>query len=317
MVARTIPAILAVLLMAFAGVPAMAAEDPGPPLSAPEAAMDAAVTCTADIKDARVNPVLLVHGTGATPQEYWSWNYERALPALGVPVCTVALPERALISVPIANEYLVHAIRRVHDLSGRKVSVLGHSQGGTHILWSLRFWPDLPDKVDDVVALSGDFHGTAIGNLVCAGPCTAISWQARIGSNLLTRMTRDPLPVGPSYTTVQTVFDEIVTPAPQAGRLDGAANFTVQDFCPGRLADHVTMLADNVAWQVAVDALTHDGPAVASRIRAQCWKPFLPNVDLLGFANAVPTVGSALGGILGLTQPKLPAEPELPGYARP
>lgn len=304
------------VLFALPGSVATAEDYPGPPLQASPEAMAAVVRCTPNAANAKVNPVLLVHGTGGADPEYWGWNYERSLPTLGVPVCTVSLPQRATISIPISNEYVVYAIRHVHELSKRKVSLIGHSQGGTHLLWSLRFWPDLPGKVDDVIAISSDFHGTALGNVVCLLPCTAISWQARIGSEHLARITRDPLPEGPSFTTVQTIFDQVVFPSPAAGRLDGAANFTVQQFCPIRYADHATILVDAVAWQVVVDALTHHGPADASRIDADCGQLFMPAVTPIGVVGMLPTILAAAGGITGITQPTMSSEPPLPAYTR-
>jgi hypothetical protein len=49
--------------------------------------------------------VLLIPGTGGTPDEVWSWNYEKALPAGGYGWCTVTLPERALGDFAISAEY--------------------------------------------------------------------------------------------------------------------------------------------------------------------------------------------------------------------
>ncbi|CAN5465043.1 hypothetical protein BH18ACT1_BH18ACT1_06010 [soil metagenome] len=100
-----------------------------PALSVPTATLDAALSCPASFTSER-QPVLLVHGTFVTPEENWSWNYGRALPARGYDVCTVRLPARATGDIQVASEYVVHAVRRIAAQSGGKVDVLGHSQGG-------------------------------------------------------------------------------------------------------------------------------------------------------------------------------------------
>src|SRR3546814_17173675 len=72
-------------------------------------------------------------------------------------------------------------------------------------------------------------------------------------------------------------YDELVEPAapvPTAA-LDfqqdnpQVANILLQDVCPGRFVDHVTIgLTDRLAFELAVDALTHPGPANVDRVRA-------------------------------------------------
>src|SRR3546814_8818211 len=71
-------------------------------------------------------------------------------------------------------------------------------------------------------------------------------------------------------------YDELVEPAapvPTAA-LDfqqdnpQVANILLQDVCPGRFVDHVTIgLTDRLAFELAVDAITHPGPANVDRVR--------------------------------------------------
>jgi hypothetical protein len=70
-------------------------------------------------------PVILVHGTGSTPEESFSFGYQAALPKLGIPVCTVRLPERGTVDQQRSIQYVVYAIREVTRRAGRKVSLLG------------------------------------------------------------------------------------------------------------------------------------------------------------------------------------------------
>src|SRR5690242_19523837 len=114
---------------------------PGPALTPTAAELDASLTCTDSVDDATTDVVLLSPGTATTSIESFGWNWEPALNQLGIPWCAMDLPEQALGPIDVAAQYIVHAIRTVSARSGRKVDVLGWSQGGMSMRWSLRFWP--------------------------------------------------------------------------------------------------------------------------------------------------------------------------------
>ena len=67
--------------------------------------------------------VLLVPGTATTPDTAFSWNHQPALEAMGWPYCTVELPESAMADAQVSAEYIVHAIRQMARVSGRRVAV--------------------------------------------------------------------------------------------------------------------------------------------------------------------------------------------------
>lgn len=291
------------------------ADTPGPQLRTPVELLDAAVRCTPDSTSRKT--VVLVHGTGFDAEKTWSWGYERALPAAGFAVCTVDLPGRSLISIYEQSEYVVYAIRKARALSGQKVSVIGHSQGGSHPLWAMKFWPDVRAAVDDYIGLAPGVNGTQLGNVLCSpGACAEIAWQVRFGSLYLNRLHEGGLPEGPSYTNVYTDVDEIVIPQPAGSNIPGGSNVSVQSICPLRVVEHGTIVGDSVAWALALDALTHSGPAVPSRLTnrtALCLNPLMPNIDILGMLAGI---GSGFGSIIGLlAQPMATSEPALPEYA--
>lgn len=319
-VSRPLCAALAAAVIAWLPVTdgrAAAAVPSGPPLQTPVEVLDAAVQCTPDAATRKT--VVLVHGTGFTAEETWSWGHERALPAAGFAVCTVDLPGRSVISIYKQSEYVVHAIRKARALSGQKVSVIGHSQGGSHPLWAMKFWPDVRAAVDDYIGLAPGVNGTQVGNIVCAvGACAEIAWQVRFGSAYLSRLHEGGLPQGPSYTSVYTDFDEIVIPQPAGSNIPGGSNVSVQSICPLRPVEHGLIVGDRVAWALTLDALKHPGPAVPSRLTnrlALCLNPFLPNIDLVGMLAGLGSgFGSAVLGLL--SQPMTTSEPPLPDYAR-
>jgi len=273
-----------------------AAQGTGAPLSEPQPALEQALECSADVDGAARTPVILVHGTGSTPEESFSFGYQAALPKQGIPVCTVRLPERATVDLQRSIQYVVHAIREVARRSGRRVSLVGHSQGALLATYAPQFWPDLPAKVDDVVGLAGPYQGTQRANQSCAdGRCPVTSWQFRMGSNLNRAFMSGPRPAGPSFTAVATAFDELVTPAPDAARLDGATNVVIQDLCPGRTVDHFAIVGDAVAYALALDAITRPGSADPARFDPRtCAQGLPPGADTEKAATNAPlAIGNA------------------------
>ncbi|MGK3209270.1 lipase family alpha/beta hydrolase [Amycolatopsis sp. MEPSY49] len=127
--------------------------------------------------------------------------------------CSVTLPDNAMTDTQVSAEYAVNAIRRVRELSGRKVDVIGHSQGGTEPRFALRFWPDLRDDVDDYVGLGATNHGSVVIDAMCVPGCSESLWQQRYGSNYTRAMNsyQQTFP-GISYTQIYTRTDEFVQP---------------------------------------------------------------------------------------------------------
>lgn len=297
--------------------PVSAVPPSGPALSVSARLLEAAVTCDSEVASRRA--VLLVHGTGTNSDESWSWGYARALSAAGFAVCTVDLPGRSVISVYDQSEYVVYAIRKARALSHQKIAVIGHSQGGSHPLWAMKFWPDTRTAVDDYIGLAPGVGGTRLGNILCSpGACPEIAWQVRFGSRYLTRLHEGGLPEGPSYTSIYTTLDEAVFPQPDASAIPGGSNVSIQSVCPARFVEHGTILADGAAWALAVDALTHAGPADPSRVttwRTVCREQFLPHIDV---GRMAAKVGGGLVSAAAalLSRPFVTSEPELPGYAR-
>src|SRR5205807_4253531 len=97
---------------------------------------------------------------------------------------------------------------------------------------------------------------------------------------------------GISYTVIYSRVDEVVVPNFDASgssslHTGGGAVATIaaQQICPGDVSEHLAMGSyDPVAYAVALDALTHAGPAKSSRISTSvCTTPFQPGVDPFTF----------------------------------
>ncbi|NKQ55157.1 alpha/beta fold hydrolase [Amycolatopsis sp. K13G38] len=313
------------VLAVFAGsllLPTTAGADETPPLTVPASRLRAAVHCSADVRGADRDPVLLIPGTTLTPEEF-RWNYVRAFRAKGWPYCTVALPHNGMDDIQTAAEYVVYAIRQVSGAAGRKVDVVGHSQGGMIGRWALKYWPDTRVDVGDLVGLAPSNHGTLLANAVCVPGCAPAFWQQRAGSAFLTALNSGPETwAGIDYTNVYTATDEVVTPNLDhngssslhtgAGRI---SNVGLQEVCPARVADHLsTGTTDAVAYALVVDALTHDGPADPARIPlSACGQLLMPYVDPATVAQDEANLATTVATQVAL-YPHAAAEPPLRRY---
>ena len=298
-------------------------DQPGPPLSPSPQALADSLDCSGSLAGAAREPVLLVPGTTVTPEKNFSWNWIPALNALGWPWCTVELPGSSMADIQVAGEYVVNAIRTMHAQSGRKVDVLGHSQGGMVPRWALRFWPDTRAMVDDQVGMSPSNHGTLSSIPLCLTGCSPAFWQQTAGSNFVKALnSQQETFAGIDYTAIYTITDSIVTPnlddsgssALHTG--DGTiTNVAIQDVCPTDLTEHLAMATiSSTTYALAIDAIDHEGPADPSRVpAATCLSPLMPGLTgtwPIDLADAAAYLANTTA-----TYPHVPAEPALACYA--
>jgi triacylglycerol esterase/lipase EstA (alpha/beta hydrolase family) len=300
---------------------------PGPKLAVPGRLLRAALRCTPEVATNPREPILLVPGTTLTPEANFSWNYERALTALGLPYCTVELPNHAMSDIQVAAEYVVYALRKMSGFEAksraRKVQIIGYSQGGMVPRWALRFWPDTRKLVDDDVGLDASNHGTITAEASCLQGCAPAVWQQRDNSAFIAALNSySETFAGSSYTEIYSQNDEIVVPnlnekgssSVHSGGGD-IANIAVQDVCPGHVADHLAMGSyDPVGYALAIDAVTHAGPAQRSRISATvCAEPFQPGVNPSTFAHDDAKYDQEISEVFA-TYPRSESEPPLKCY---
>jgi hypothetical protein len=323
---RTPVTIVSALLVAVVGLvsPARATTAPAPPpLGSTMPA--SALHCHGDLAHSTGTPVLLVPGTTLTPSEF-TWNYERVFSAAGRAWCAVTLPHHAMTDIAVAGAYVADAIAAEHARAHRRISVIGHSQGGMVPRWALKYWPATRSMVDDVIGLAPSNHGTVDAYPVCLlNGCAPAIWQQQTGSQFLTALNRGRETYrGISYTQVYTATDEVVVPnlgpAPSSRLTTGPgriANVSVQSICPVHVSEHLSLgTSDPVAYALALDALDHRGPAKASRVsRSVCRQAVFPGIDLLAFPAHFAAIGATAGEQVALA-PHVSAEPPLPAYAR-
>ena len=310
---------LALLLLMFFG---QCARSPDPDRVTPEWPGAASYSVPTEILDAalecgggagspdgsgRSEPVLLIHGTAVTREQNWGWGYWPALQSAGFEVCWVQLPDQATGDIQLSAEYVARAVEVMAERSREEVDIIGHSQGGLSPRWAIKFFPS-GAMVDDYVGFASPNHGSAAADrrLDRGGSCPAACWQMRRGSDFLAALNSgDETPGDISYTNVFTRSDELVIPY-ESSRLAGASNVLIQDVCRGRPIDHFLIAGDAVTWELAIDALSHEGGADPERLQGlTCLKLALPGATLdwpedPGNSGAVP----------------VNAEPPLKPYAR-
>lgn len=321
----------ALMLMAGTATTASAAgfapvDQPGPPLTVPAARLAASLRCQGNVGHAVAEPVLLLPATTVDSAQNYSWNYERALTAAGIPYCTsdsVSDPYN-MDDMQVRAQYVTYDIRRMFAISGRRIAVVGHSQGGMIMRWSLRFWPDTRAMVADVIGFAGTNHGSAlIGPVFCLSACAPALRQQAAGSafNVALNSGQETFP-GISYTEIYSHTDEFVQPNLNSsgtssvhGGGGGITDVALQDVCPLDVSEHLEIGAvDPVAWALALDAITHPGPAAPARIGAGvCSQTFMPGVnpalEPLNLANDSAQVAHELA-----LAPRTSAEPPLDCY---
>jgi hypothetical protein len=319
---------------ATAAAPAFAPLDrPGPALTVSTATLAAALSCGGSFNATGPEPVLLVPATGVTPEQNYSWNYERAFTAQGRPWCAVTVPEHTIGDIQTVGEYLVYGIRIMFARSHQRIAVMGHSQGGMSMRWALRFWPDTRPMVDDVIGMAGSNHGTtALPCLAGLDKCPPADWQQGAHANFIQALNSGAETfAGISYTEIFTHTDEVVQPnstdkGSSSALHTGAgaiSNISTQDICPLDVYEHLTIgTIDPAAYALAMDALTHPGPAQRSRISKKvCIQLYQPGVDPINVQTYLEPLAAAPGlltvslpGVPLVDVPEMPAEPALRCY---
>jgi triacylglycerol esterase/lipase EstA (alpha/beta hydrolase family) len=217
-------------------------------------------------------PVILVHGTYFNMSVSWTVAAP-ALERLGY--CVFALDYgnsptpgvNGVGDIPKSARQLKTFVDQVLTVTGaRKVSIVGHSQGGMMPRYVIKFLGGAA-IVDDLVGLSPSNHGTTnpLAGPAAANGCPACGQQIA-GSDFMKHLNAgDQTPRPASYTVIETRNDEVVTPfeseflpATADGRV---TNVLLQDACPSDQVEHVGIIYDPVALQWMLNALGRPGPA--------------------------------------------------------
>jgi pimeloyl-ACP methyl ester carboxylesterase len=251
------------------------------------------------------DPVVLVHGLGATMAENWA-TISPLLADNGY--CVFALtygldPGEVYIgglqAMETSSRQLATLVDQVLRRTGAsRVDLVGHSEGTVMPQYYLKFLGGAA-KVNRYVAITPLYQGTTldgVGTLLTPFetlyPSGAAPFEAAVanfcgscqeflqGSPFLQHLYADghyAVP-GIDYTTIMTRYDELVTPY-TSGELHApnATNIVVQDQCPLDFSEHATMAFDPVVAQDTLNALD---PGLAEPVPCTL---VLPGIGAPGF----------------------------------
>lgn len=217
-------------------------------------------------------PVVLVHGTFAAT----SWAViGPALARRGYCVFTFDYGEAGTADIVGSARELARFVRRVRGRTrARRVSIVGHSQGGMMPRYYIRHLGGRT-AVEDLIGLAPSNHGTS-NPFALEGAllgCTACGQQLAWGSPFLATLNAGGETPGPvDYTVLQTRYDAVVLPYTSAflrGPAARVTNVLLQVACPSDVSGHLGVATDPVAVQWVENALGRRGPADPS-FRPRC-----------------------------------------------
>lgn len=198
------------------------------------------------------------------------------------------------------------------------------------VAWALQYWPSTRSLTQDVVNLAADYKGTPFLDALCIAPvCQDSLWQQRPGSVLVATL-RDGggssayVPI----TSIISVTDNIV---PQLGgqaasefvedaRGVGVTNAFIQEICASKRGGipytHEGTMFSNLAYDLAVDALLHDGPGDVKRLDLvkSCGSVVIEGLSVLDITRTEAATPQTFYNIFA-TLPTA-GEPPIRAYAR-
>ena len=230
---------------------------------------------------AHPNPVILLHGLGAT--YYEDLNVLEAF-LQGLNYCTFSLtygdyPQFPFVGglEPISDsaQEIAAFIRNVQSgTDANKVDIVGHSEGAFQALYVPKF-EGVASIVGNLVSIAPPTHGTTFGGLyeiaellgntteglvneaLNTAGCVACTDLVTGGAAVLRLNDGQPI-VQPnnSLTVIASRSDELVTPTDTAFVYeDGVSNIYVQDYCPFDPVRHIGEAYDLNVWNLVINAL--------------------------------------------------------------
>jgi triacylglycerol lipase len=246
---------------------------------------------------AHPDPVVLVHGLGATMGENWSYMAP-LLAKRGYCVFALTYGLNPLVPffggvIPIEQSApeLGAFVNQVLAATGaQKVDLVGHSEGTFMPQYWLKFLGGA-SQVNRYVAMTPLYAGTDLAgaamlrdaaasfgisqpilNLVgtFCGSCT----EFLAGSPMVQKLNQGGAAApGVTYTTIMTRYDELVVPYTSGTLPPPATNIVLQNVCPNDIDDHVAEAFDPVVAQLIFNALD---PAHAQAVSCAGLPPFAP-----------------------------------------
>ena len=244
------------LVLAVLALVAVAAVAVGVAVAVPRLSGDDASAAAQDTP----GPVLLVPGYGGSTRSLQT--LADRLTAAGRDAAVVAVPGDGTGDLTASADVLAAAVDDALARTGAtSVDVVGYSAGGV----IARIWAadGGAGQARRVLTLGAPHHGTTIADLasgVLPAECPEGCRQLTTDSELLARLNAgDETPAGPTWVSIWTTADTVVTP-PESADLDGALDLPVQDVCADSRVAHGQLPADPLVQGIVLAELAAGPP---------------------------------------------------------
>lgn len=214
-------------------------------------------------------PIVLIHGTSATPGDWKELTTQ--LRSLGWAVFIPGYGHRGTNRIEDSADQIRAYIDVVLQVTGAdKVVLVGHSQGGVLARYYIKCLGGAP-RTKHLICLSSPNHGTTLGGML--GKLVSTGKQAELMTRMIDtyfgpagmqQITGSPflaaLNTGPEclpevgYTCISTRTDTTVVPA-ESCFLDTATNLWVQDDYPFAVVMHADMPMDRRVRAMIVETV--------------------------------------------------------------
>jgi triacylglycerol lipase len=224
----------------------------------------------APVDQDRLGPVLLVPGYGG--ETGWLEPLADRLADAGRDVTVVEYPGDGTGDLTEVADALDAAADAAMERTGDPtVDVVGYSAGG--IVARLWVADGNAGVTRRVLTLGSPHHGTTLAGLgasLAPGSCPVGCRQLAADSELLAELNAgDETPEGPSWVSIWTTEDRIVTP-PESARLSGALDLRVQSVCADAQVGHELprdpLVQQMVLAELAAGEPVELGPADCARL---------------------------------------------------
>uniref|UniRef100_A0A8H7TNL2 AB hydrolase-1 domain-containing protein n=1 Tax=Bionectria ochroleuca TaxID=29856 RepID=A0A8H7TNL2_BIOOC len=256
-----------------------------PALKEDVALLDRAISRPAQVPEAK-EAVLLVHGTGMTPEINWDHTLLPPLVQEGFQPYYLEVPKRLFLDIQHNAEYVSYAINKIASEHDARISIISWSAGSLTTQWTLTFFPETRANVKRHISLGGSHRGSWMMvplyylRMYSAAVVQQLPWSNFLATLANFGGTRAHVPT----TSIGSSTDPFVQPGfygegwlghHDAWRLDGplAQNIDLFKVCASkRLSDwklprpilHDTLLWDPASHKIIFDALRNEKTYVGS-----------------------------------------------------
>lgn len=227
------------------------------------------------------NPVVVLHGLGLNRDVPMN-KFQKHLISEGWCAYSVTYGSHSLVPwmgglTPMrdSTKEVAEFIRKVHEKTGKKVDLVGHSEGGVMSIYTPMTQPGIADIVERAVALGPAVHGAryygvadlwyfggdatrnvaaAVLNTLGCNACDDMATDGKVFNDFKANAGRIAQP-GVKTTVLMSRADTLV--APEVSSIDepGVRNIFVQDYCADDKVGHLGLAWDHNIWAVVKNEL--------------------------------------------------------------